>query len=175
MNEWEGKSAWESHLPRGRSSCQLPGAVRPAVPGSIPWASPGVGLSALSTLCPSEGANVPSGQSLLLFLCKSAAILWALLFLRGSQDAQRLQVTAFCRTPERALLSGGAGTQGAGSRGHGTLRTQTWPRRGPPPLPTSPRPAAGPGRQPSPASRGKGPAPAAQPGPARSQSALWEM
>lgn len=32
-------------------------------------------------------------------------------------------------------MSGGARTQGAGSRDHRTLRTQTWPQRRPPPLP----------------------------------------
>ena len=61
-------------------------------------------------------------------------------------------------------MSGRARTESAGLRGHSTLRTQTWPQRGPLPSPTVPRPAAGPGRQPSPASSGRGPAPAARPG-----------
>lgn len=70
------------------------------------------------------------------------------LFLPGIQDTQRLTVTALCRTPRRALVSGQARIEGAGSRGHDTLLTQTWPLRGPPPPPTTPRPPAGPGRPP---------------------------
>jgi len=44
------------------------------VPGSVPCASPGVGLSDRSACCPSPGASDPLGTSQLLFLWTSAAI-----------------------------------------------------------------------------------------------------
>ena len=49
-----------------------------------------------------------------------------------------MPVTALCRTPGRARVSGRAQTYGSGSQDHGPLWTQTWPRRRPPLPPTAP-------------------------------------
>lgn len=83
------------------------------------------------------------------------------LLLRGP-PGRRSRVTALGRTPGRALVSGQARTESAGSRGHDTPWTPTWPQHGPPPPP-----AAGPGRLPSAAAPRGGPAPASWPDPAR--------
>ena len=46
------------------------------LPGSVPCASPGVGLSERSACCPSPGARDPLGTSQPFFLWTSAAIPW---------------------------------------------------------------------------------------------------
>lgn len=55
-------------------SCSFPPGELCSIPGSVPCASPGVGLSDLSVCWPSPGARDPLGTSQLFFLWTSAAI-----------------------------------------------------------------------------------------------------